>query len=580
MGHIFDVMKCGQDRRSVVTLRGGMRPGLAALGRTLTLVAVLLLGAPLAFAQDPAKKPAPLRLAQEKPVPDRSTPDRPNSDRPASDRPLQDRSAAAKVGQAPALSPQGDPQAPAAQTPLPVPVRPDPLVGLDLSASQVETLGRFLETAQSHGLKGAERLAELRVQGQASGKEGQRARQKLLQLALDLGTQIHSGQLPDDKFLNVWGLRPVRSDLGTSLAKAVTSDQLAGWIGTLAPPYAGYESLREGLLRYRQIAAAGGWGRVSPLPEGVTAVRIGDRLALVDGLRLRLAAEDPAAGLPTAGLYDQNLSLAVARAQKRFGLNPTGELDAKTLTALNVPVSVRVDQILANMERWRWLPQTLPADRIQVNVAAAVLTLYQGDQPVMSMRAVTGSPKNATPLLSSTISSIVINPPWHVPAGIARKELWPKEAANPGYLARSGYRVVVRDDGMRQLVQSAGERSALGRIKFDFPSPYGVYLHDTPLRSKFANYSRLESHGCVRLERPVDLATAILAPDPKGSEDQVRAMIDEGKTQRLSVSKPISVMLFYWTAYVTPDGAVNFRDDPYGWDRVLIRKIDEVRLGA
>ncbi len=266
----------------------------------------------------------------------------------------------------------------------------------------------------------------------------------------------------------------------------------------------------------------------------------------------------------------------MARAQKRFGLKDDGVVDAQTLEALNTPVEERIDQIVANMERWRWLPAELPTDRIQVNIAAAVLTVFKADAPVMSMRAVTGRPGDETPMLQSQIQSIVLNPPWNVPSTIATKELWPKEKAHPGYLKAHDFTVIQTEGGGTRLQQKAGDSSALGRVKFDFPNPYAVYLHDTPSRSGFDRYSRLASHGCVRLQKPRPLAELLLQSDPDWSPEQIQSTIDSGKTVRVQLPQSISVFLFYWTAYVAPDGQVNFRDDPYGWDRELVQKLGQL----
>ena len=248
-------------------------------------------------------------------------------------------------------------------------------------------------------------------------------------------------------------------------------------------------------------------------------------------------------------------------------------VDKQTLAALNVPASERVDQILANMERWRWLPATLPADRVQVNIAAAILTLFHQDTPVLSMRAATGRPGDETPMLQSAIQSIVLNPPWNVPADIASKELWPKERAHPGYFARNDFIVIRSAEGGVRLQQKAGDKAALGHVKFDFANRYGVYLHDTPSHSAFGRYARLVSHGCVRLEKPVLLADTLM----QGSDQWTPPFIDQtiagGDTVRASLPKPIAVFLLYWTAYVGPDGQVNFRDDPYDWDRQLMQRI-------
>ena len=373
----------------------------------------------------------------------------------------------------------------------------------------------------------------------------------LVRAALDRATALRRGRVDTADFLNIWALRPPSYDPLSSFTMALKDDRLQQWTLGLTPRYAGYEGLRKGLARYEEIKADGGWKTLSA------------KSGLVE-IRARLRIEDPAV---TDG---EPVSAAIQRAQRRYGLEPTGTLGDRTLAALNVPVEERIGAIMANMERWRWLPPTLADDRIQVNIAAAVLTVFEGDQPVSSMRAVTGSPDNQTPMLTSTISSIVVNPPWNVPTSIANRELWPKGRAK---LAAQGYIFVKTPDGGERLVQKAGPTSALGRLKFDFANPFAVYLHDTPSRGKFSSFDRLASHGCVRLEKPVPLAERLVLDDPTLS-GQVQTMIDTGKTQRISVPKPIAVYLLYWTAFASANGTMNFRDDPYGWDSLLADKID------
>jgi len=190
------------------------------------------------------------------------------------------------------------------------------------------------------------------------------------------------------------------------------------------------------------------------------------------------------------------------------------------------------------------------------------------------MRAVTGRPGDETPMLSSVISDVLFNPPWNVPADIAAKELWPKERAHPGYFARNEFEVIHTPDGGTRLQQKAGDMSALGRVKFEFPNPYSVYLHDTPSHSTFGHYSRMVSHGCVRLEKPVVLADAVMQGDPKWTPDAINDAIASGDTIRAPIPRPISVFLLYWTAFGNADGSVSFRADPYDWDRALMQRID------
>lgn len=391
----------------------------------------------------------------------------------------------------------------------------------------------------------------------------------LVQAALDYAQALHHGRLAPSDYLWEWGLKPTAYDPWPDFIAAVQGDRLASWIAALPPPYTGYTTLKKGLATYRAIERAGGWPIVPDGPDlgsGMSGARVAT-------LRTRLAIEDPdlAKGPAT---YDADVAAAVRRAQRRYGLEPTGTVGKSTLAALNVSAHDRVRQIAANMERWRWLPPELAPHRFQVNIAAAVLTVFDGDKPVTSMRAVTGRPDDKTPMLTSSITSIVFNPPWNVPTSIATKELWPKERAHKGYLAAHGYRVISTPDGGSRLQQKAGPKSALGRVKFDFANPYGVYLHDTPSQGTFDRYSRLASHGCVRLARPVDLAKLALQGDETWTADAVDAALAKGDTVRAKLPEPIAVYLFYWTAYANADGKVSFLTDPYGWDAQLASKIE------
>lgn len=467
---------------------------------------------------------------------------------------------------------QSPPKPPPASTaftpgPLQVALRPD----------QVQLLQQTLDQQYVHGFDPGE--FSPRGNDQAS----------LIGAVLRYAKAVHSGRLLISGFRDDWGLRPAAYDPTPGFVQAVAADRLQDWIDSLPPPYTGYQTLQRGLANYRAIEARGGW---SALPAA-GALKPGASGPQVEALRARLAVEDPlvpasisAVAAPAPGaalppgvragdpLYDQALTDAVIRAQKRYGLEPTGAVGDQTREALDIPIDQRIGQIIANMERWRWLPQQLPADRIQVNIAAAVLSLFQGDTPVLSMRAVTGRPGNETPMLRSQIQTIVLNPPWNVPSSIASKELWPKERASPGYLRRNGYTVVPDGAGGSRIVQPAGPNAALGVVKFDFPNPYAVYLHDTPTKTTFGRYTRLASHGCVRLEKPRLLAETLLAGDPVWTPQQISDTIAGGKTVRVPVNRQVAVFLLYWTAYLTQDGQMNFRGDPYGWDGLLIQKIN------
>jgi L,D-transpeptidase YcbB len=432
--------------------------------------------------------------------------------------------------------------APTVPAPTPAIVPTVPVIPLPtLSTAQSGFLEEWLQAGADQGL-GASSAAASTPTGDA-----------LVRAVLDRARALHSGRIASTDFLEVWAMRPAAYDPLPAFAQAVASDRLAQWAGALTPPYAGYASLRKGLAAYEAIAAAGGWPTLSAKSAS-------------DLVRARLMLDDK--NVTTT----EPLATAIQRAQRRYGLNPTGALDPRTLAALNVPVAERIGAIMANMERWRWLPKDLPVNRVQVNIAAAVLTVFEGDAPVASMRAVTGSPGgNETPMLSSSIHSIVINPPWNVPSSIAKRELWPKGRAT---LLAQGYKIVGTPETGERIVQPAGPKSALGRLKFDFDNPFAVYLHDTPLRTKFSSFDRLASHGCVRLEKPVPLATMMLEKNPLWAGPAVQAAIDTGKTQRVALPQRVAVYLLYWTAFASANGTMNFRDDPYKWDKLLATKID------
>ena len=463
--------------------------------------------------------------------------------------------AAAQVAPPPVAPPPVAPP-PVAQTQVPAPVAPvvsAPLPSLsDAQARQLAAL--IAEDEVTQGLRMTRRELP------ASDNDG------LVRAALDHARAVRTGRLMPSDFQKDWGIQPQAWDPLPGLTDAVRRDRLAAWIRTLPPPYTGYDTLAAGLARYRTIAAAGGW------PQLTEAPKYGDRGPAVARLRERLAIED--AALPGTGdRFDAALLDAVRRAQRRYGLNPVGTVGAQTMAALNVPVERRIRQMMANMERWRWLPAELDPRRVQVNVAAAVLTVFDGDAPVMSMKAVTGRPGNETPMLISRINSIVLNPPWNVPTSIATKELWPKEKASPGYLKRNGFRVIDTGNGGTRLQQSS-EKSALGRYKFDFPNDFAVYLHDTPSQSTFSRFDRLASHGCVRLEKPADLAKLLMKTTPEWQPAQIDATVAAGKTVRATMAQPVSVYLLYWTAFAGTEGPVAFREDPYGWDARLAATVE------
>ena len=230
-------------------------------------------------------------------------------------------------------------------------------------------------------------------------------------------------------------------------------------------------------------------------------------------------------------------------------------------------------QIMVNMERLRWLPRSMPADRVVVNTANASLVLYRDNRPVFTTRVVVGETDKQTPEVQATISSVLFNPPWNVPRSIAAKEIYPKLNQDPDYLAK--HHMIVRHNGLIQ--QLPGEKSALGQIKFEMPNRFDVYLHDTPLKNLFSSDSRRRSHGCVRVQNPRELGALLL----QRPIEVINQRIGLGHTNSLPLPEPVPVFFVYHTAFVDQNGALEFRPDFYQRDDEIwqhLRRVPEAPI--
>ena len=295
-----------------------------------------------------------------------------------------------------------------------------------------------------------------------------------------------------------------------------------------------------------------------------------DIVAVID---TAIAAPDPAkvveALAPVSAEYE-----AMRRAYAEYraitqGTQSVRNKTVRTSSEWGAAAEQRVRQLVVNLERLRWLPRQIPRDRVVVNAAIARLQLFRDDRPVFTTRVVVGETDKQTPELQSTINDVLFNPPWNIPRSIAQKEILPKLAADPGYLASHHMRF--RSNGAIQ--QEAGPYSALGRLKFEMDDRYDVYLHDTPTKSLFQAAARMMSHGCVRVENPRTLAVLLLGQPMEAIDKGIAA----GHTSRRALPVPIPIFIVYQTAYVESDGSVQFRGDPYERDAETWRYLTRVQ---
>jgi murein L,D-transpeptidase YcbB/YkuD len=388
------------------------------------------------------------------------------------------------------------------------------------------------------------------------------ALQRLVSEIVAYARAEHGFAIPKSDMDKSWGLRPASYDAQAEFNAALSQNRLPQWLAALPPRNPQYQALKAGYLTYLKVAQAGGWPTVPDGPD----LKPGSRDPRVAALRQRLAFEDVAiAKDDPAPRYDAVLAQAVQRFQDRHGLKPTGLVDRDTLAALNVPAMARAAQIRANLERWRWAPRDEPATRIEVNSAAQTFDLWLDGQPAMHMLTTAGKPGDETPILASKIHTVVFNPTWNVPPEIAQNELYPK---GEGYLEAHNF----TQDGDR-LVQQPGPDNALGQVKFLFDNPYSVYLHDTPAKAAFNQSQRSVSHGCVRLQKALDLARLLMSRIDGWDPSKVDEVLASRGTQSVPLKQPVPVRIFYWTAWVSGD-QVSFRDDIYGWDAETLRALD------
>lgn len=404
-----------------------------------------------------------------------------------------------------------------------------------------------------------------------------------------LGSHLLNGRVNPQTGEPLEGVAVNQEELLDALNRVVTGDdEVQTVLEELLPHQAGYRDLRAALGAYRLLADQGGW----PMLPGGPNLRLGDSDHRVAALRLRLSYTGDLEEAATQGdKFDDALLASVLAFQQRHGLNPDGVVGPKTLAALNVPAAERVRQIELNLERWRWMPGDLGRRHLLVNNAAFKLALLENDEEILTMRVVVGTPYRRTPDFSGLITYLVLNPYWEIPPSITVQDILPEVRQDPAYLEQLGIRVIqgwgaeariidptsinwqrLRPEAASfpyRLRQDPGPVNALGRIKFMFPNVHNVYLHDTPARELFSRVTRTFSSGCIRLEKPLELAGLLLPGTPLETVEGLEEALREGITHTAHLPEPLPVHLVYRTAWVEPNGSVQFRDDIYGRDKLL-----------
>jgi murein L,D-transpeptidase YcbB/YkuD len=456
-----------------------------------------------------------------------------------------------------------------------------------------------LEDSQKKGLNPEDYDVSLWPARLAALKDGSRNADTVAQFdaALTIGamrylSNLRIGRLNPKPLVFGIDLDQKHYDLAQFLVQMVlTASNVQEALSKVEPQYLGYQRTETALQTYLMLAAQ---DHSEPLPDPKLTGKSGDAYigAIQLGQRLRLLGDLPLSAIanPSAAAYDEPLVEGVKHFQARHGLNSDGKLDQETLRQLNVPLSVRVIQLEDSLERWRWLPPDYPRLPVAVNIPGFRLRVFSDDHTIaLRMNVVVGQAfRHQTPVFAKEMKYIIFRPYWNLPLDIVRAEIVPKLRKNPSYLARKGFEATDRDgrvvsgravsaatlaqirSGKLLVRQKPGASNALGLVKFMFPNEYDVYLHSTPAPQLFNRSRRDFSHGCIRVEKPAELAAWLLQDQSKWTIEKIKAAMQSGPdNQQVNLTRQVPVVIVYLTAIVEENGEVYFYDDIYGDDASL-----------
>jgi len=414
------------------------------------------------------------------------------------------------------------------------------------------------------------------------------------------GESMLTGQTNPAGLGQNWHISAREERVDSALTLTLREDDFGAGLVRMRPQDPGYDSLRTQFVLFRDLVSRGAWDTVptgrqlkpgdsdSPARLAALRARLSAEGYLSDSTSVTLAGSDSAtdsavhaAKKPVRvqrsgpGVYDRRLAGAVAAFQERHSIGVDSMLGKETVDAMNVPAAYRLAQVAANLERYRWLPRALGNRYIIVNVPQFHLEAYDSGQKTLEMKVIVGQEyeDKATPVFSDSMEFVIFRPYWNITDAIAAKEIWPKVNSDPGYLAANNMEVY-SDHGTRRVRQLPGPKNSLGLVKFMFPNDFNIYLHDTPNGELFKKDVRAFSHGCIRLEKPAELAQWALGWD---ADKVQQAMQDGPNNKQVNLPKKIPVYIVYFTAFAR-GGQLYFGNDLYDRDSKLVQQVQDVAV--
>ena len=333
---------------------------------------------------------------------------------------------------------------------------------------------------------------------------------------------------------------------------------------------ASYRGLKEHLKKYYDIAKNGGWP-VVPFSKGM--YKKGVASAAVATLKKRLELSGDMPGADTSLLFNDSVETGIKNFQLRHGFTADGKLTEALVKEMNVPAVTRLQQVLMNMDRMRWMAAEPKGHLIVVNIPEFILHMYDGGKKVFDMVVVVGKEGHNTMMFNGDLNLVVFSPYWNVPSSIVKSEILPAMNNNSNYLAKHNMEIVSSAGEIPEIRQKPGGENALGQVKFLFPNSFNIYFHDTPSKSLFEKDKRAFSHGCIRLKEPEKMANYILRNQPEWTPEKIAEAMNSGEEKFVKVKDPIPVIITYYTAWADENGQLNFREDIYDHDSKLAKKM-------
>lgn len=335
-------------------------------------------------------------------------------------------------------------------------------------------------------------------------------------------------------------------------------------------PNKNYKALKQQLATYVAIEQKGGWTRI-PAPKKKLKRGSIDTAIVFIKKRLHAIGQFPVGD--TSKVFNDELVNTIKAIQPGYGFTADGTITPGLIKELNIPVTKRIEQLLVNLERMRWMPAEPDGSLIWVNIPAFKLYVQDGSKQLFNMDIVVGKEGHSTVMFSGNLNQVVFSPYWNLPENIVKNEVLPEMEKNPNYLAENNMEITGEEDGVPVIRQLPGDKNQLGKIKFLFPNSFNIYFHDTPFKDLFNRDKRAFSHGCIRLREPVKLAEYLLVDQPAWTSSKIDSAMNSGKEKYVRVKEPVPVLIYYYTAWVDDNNQLQFRDDIYGHDERLAKKL-------